>query len=77
MNGEEPGGDPELSQLAVRWPGWSFSRDGDRLVARKGSEWLEAGNARDLDVLVYRRPFEQDAAEDAAREEGGHWPSAG
>ena len=71
------GTDFDPAKMRMRHPGWSFSRDGDRLVARKGSEWLEAGNARDLDVLVYRRPFEQDAAEDSAREEGGHWPSAG
>jgi len=71
------GRDFELDKLKARWPEWSFSRDGDKLVAVKGDVRRVADNARDLDVLVYRRPFEQDAAEDSARDEGGHWPSAG
>jgi hypothetical protein len=71
------GTDFDPAKMRMRHPGWKFTREGDLLVAVKGDVRLEADNARDLDVKVYRNPFEQDAAEDSARDEGGHWPSAG
>jgi hypothetical protein len=63
--------DAEMDMLRDRWPLWAFSREGDRVVAEKDGQRLDAGSARVLHAQVYNHPFEVAAAEHSQRRHQG------